>query len=80
MMSFKNSVFKANVNTKKWLYYTAIRTVKAMAGTACALIPASVTISQVDWKTVIGTAALSGVICFLTCIKGIPEVGGEWIE
>lgn len=79
-MSFKNSVFKKNVNTKKWFYHTAIRVLKTMAETACALIPASVTISAVDWKTVVGTAALSGVICFLTCVKGIPEVGGDWVE
>lgn len=80
MMSFKNSVFKANVDTKEWFYHTMVRTVKTMAETAVALIPATMTISQVDWKTVIGTAALSGVICFLTCIKGIPEVGGVWHE
>ena len=79
-MSFKNSVFKAGVDTKKWFYHTTIRTVKTMAETAAALIPAAVTISQVDWRTVVGTAALSGVICFLTCIKGIPEVGGTRYE
>lgn len=79
-MNFKNSVFKANVDTKKWFKHTMIRTVKTMAETAVALIPATVTINQVDWKTVLGTSVLSGVICFLTCVKGIPEVGGTRYE
>ena len=77
---FNNNVFKVNVNTKKWFKHTVVRTVKTVAETALALIPAAVTITAVDWKTVFGTAALSGVICFLTCVAGIPEAGGTWNE
>ena len=58
----------------KWLKATTIRTVKTMAETAIAMIPTMVTIEAVDWKTVLGTALLSGVICILTCIKGLPEI------
>lgn len=79
-MNFKNNVFKVNVDTKEWFKKTCIRTIKTVAETAVALIPAAVTINQVDWQTVIGTAALSGVICFLTCVAGIPEVEGTWHE
>lgn len=35
---------------------------------------AAATISAVDWQTVVGTAALSGVVSLLTSIAGLPEV------
>ena len=45
------------------------------------MIPAAVTISSVDWKTVIGTAALAGVVSLLTSIAtGLPEVDAKYIE
>lgn len=71
---FKNTVLKVNVDTKKWLKAAAIRAVKTMAQTAVSLIPAAQIIQQVDWKIVIGTAALSGVVSLLTSIAGIPEI------
>lgn len=69
----KNCVFKASVNTKQWLVAAGVRATKTMAQTALALLPAA-TISQVDWKTVVGTAALAGIVSILTSIVGIPEV------
>ena len=45
-----------------------------MAQTAVAMIPAAVTIQSVDWITVIGTAALAGVVSVLTSLAGLPEV------
>lgn len=65
---------KKKWNWKKWIQAAGIRAVKTMAQTAIALIPASVMISAVDWKTVLGTAALSGVVSMLTSLAGIPEV------
>ena len=62
---------------KKWLKAAGIRTIKTMAETALAMIPAMVTIQEVDWVTVASTAALSGIICILTCIKGLPELQEE---
>lgn len=59
---------------KKWLKAAGIRTIKTMAETALAMIPAMVTIQEVDWLTVLSTSALSGVICILTCVKGLPEL------
>ena len=59
---------------KKLLKAMAVRTVKTMAETALAMIPCMVTIQEVDWLTVLSTSALSGVICILTCVKGLPEV------
>ena len=71
----KNSVFK--VNLKKWAIAAGIRAVKTFAQAAVAMIPAAVTISQVDWKVVLGTAALAAVVSILTSVAGIPEVKVE---
>ena len=38
------------------------------------MIPAAVTISQVDWLTVAGSALLAGVVSLLTSLAGLPEV------
>lgn len=62
-----------NVKTKKWLKCAGVRAVKTAAQTAVALIPAAVSINAVDWRTVIGTAALAGVVSLLTSIAGLPE-------
>lgn len=60
--------------TKKWVRAAGRRAAKTMAQTAVALLPAAATITQVDWKVVIGTAALAGVASILTSIKGLPEL------
>lgn len=59
---------------KRWAKATLVRCIKTFGEAALALIPAAVTITAVDWKTVLGTAALAAVIAFLTCLVGIPEV------
>lgn len=71
---FKNSVLRASVDTRKWAEADAVRAVKSTAQAALALIPAAVTISQVDWKAVAGTALLTGIASLLTSAAGIPEV------
>ena len=71
---FKNCVFKPSVDTVKWARSAAVRAIKTMAQTAVAMIPAAVTIHSVDWITVIGTAALAGVVSVLTSLAGLPEV------
>lgn len=59
---------------KEWLRAAGIRALKTMAQNAVALIPAAATIMAVDWKVVIGTAALAGVASMLTSLAGLPEV------
>lgn len=59
--------------TKKWLKCAAVRAEKTVAQTAVALLPAATAITEVDWKVVIGTAALAGVTSLLTSIAGLPE-------
>lgn len=72
---FENNVFRASTDTKKWFRAAAIRAVKTTAQAAVALIPAEVTINQVDWQTVCGTALLTGAVSLLTSVAGLPEVG-----
>ena len=62
------------VISKTWAKAAGIRALKTVAQTAVAMIPAAVTISAVDWKTVVGTAVLAGVVSVLTSIAGLPEV------
>lgn len=71
---FKNNVFKVSVDTKKWFKASCVRATRTIAQTAVALLPASAMIQNVDWKVVIGTAALAGIASILTSIAGIPEV------
>lgn len=59
---------------KKWLKAAGIRAVKTVAQAAVALLPAAATIQQVDWITVLGTAALAGVASMLTSLTGLPEL------
>lgn len=67
-----NAVF-----TREWWHAAAVRALKTMAQCAVAMLPAAATISAVDWQTVVGTAALSGVVSLLTSIAGLPEVKTE---
>ena len=62
---------------KQWLKAAGVRAIKTMAQTAVAMIPAAVTIVEVDWLTVLGTAALAGVTSLLTSLTGLPEVKAE---
>ena len=60
---------------RKWWKAAGIRAVKTFAQTAIAMIPIAVSIAQVDWINVLGTAALAGVCSIMTSIAGLPEVG-----
>lgn len=73
----KNSVFKPSVDTQKWLKAAGIRAVKTMAQTAVAVIGTGAVISAVDWKMVVSSAIVAGVVSVLTSLAGIPEVEEE---
>ena len=77
---FKNCVFKPNVNTVKWLKATVVRTVKTMAQAAVGVIGSTALVNEVDWAVVGGTVALSGIVCILTSIAGLPEVSEDGSE
>ena len=58
----------------KWLKAAGVRAIKTVAQTALAMIPVGISISAVGWATVLGTAALAGVLSILTRIAGLPEL------
>lgn len=66
--------------TKEWWIAALIRALKTFAQTAVGMIPAAVTITQVDWLTVAGAAALAALVSLLTSLAGLPEVGNKPAE
>lgn len=68
------STILERIKNSTWLKAAAVRAVKTMAQTAVAMLPAAAAINQVDWLTVLGTAALAGVASILTSLAGLPEV------
>jgi hypothetical protein len=67
MMAMKN-------NFKAWLKAAGIRALKTVAQTAVSMIPVGVSVEEVGWLAVLGTAALAGICSILTSVAGIPEV------
>lgn len=73
----KNCVLKPSVSTEKWMKAAGVRAIKTMAQTAVAVIGTAAVVSSVDWKLVISSAIVSGVVSLLTSVAGIPEVKEE---
>lgn len=65
---------KLNTYFERWFDAALIRAIKTMAQTAVAMIGTTAIMSAVDWKTVISTAVLAGILSILTSIAGLPEV------
>lgn len=63
--------------TKKWFIAAGIRAIRTMAQTAAAMLPVAVSVTEVKWLTVLGTAALAGLASILTSLAGLPEVETE---
>lgn len=60
-----------------WLRAASVRAIKTIAQTAIATIGTSAVLSDVNWKIVISSAVLSGILSMLTSIAGLPEVEQE---
>ena len=58
----------------KWPKAAGVRALKTTAQTAVAMIPVGVSIAEVGWTAVAGTAVLAGVCSVLTSVAGLPEV------
>ena len=66
------------VNLKKWWVASMIRALRSVAQAAIAAIGSTALITEVDWKVVGATAAMTGVLSILTSIAtGLPEVPEE---
>lgn len=58
----------------KWAKAAAIRAVRTVAQAAIAAIPSTAMFSEVDWRIVVSTSLLAGLLSILTSIAGLPEV------
>ena len=74
---FKNCVFKDSVNTRKWMVNAGIRAVKTMAQTAVAVMGTSTVLSAIDWRMVLSSAIVAGIVSILTSVAGRPEAPCE---
>ncbi len=68
-------MFKQNL--VKWTKATAIRMVKTFAESLSSIILIGMTLSEINWKYALSVSAVASLLCFLTCIKGLPEVENE---
>ena len=62
---------------RTWAKATATRVVKTFAEALSAILLTSTFLYEVDWKLALSASTLASIICFLTCIKGLPEVEGK---
>lgn len=77
-MKLSNCVFRASVDTKRWLKATSIRMVRTFASSMVSLLPTTaVTFGEVDWKFALSASLTTTIIIFFTCLAGIPEAGGD---
>lgn len=62
------------MKTNNFLRCAVIRAVRTMAQAALGIIGSSVVIDTVDWRVVVSSAILSGIVSILTSIAtGLPE-------
>lgn len=59
---------------KKFWKAAGIRAIRTMAQTAAALIGTTALLSEINWLVVASATAVSGVLCILTALGGLPEV------
>lgn len=64
----------SNLSNRKWWQAALIRAVRTTAQSAVAMIPVAVSVTEVDWLTVAGTACLAGIVSILSSLAGLPEV------
>lgn len=64
-------------NFINWIKAAGVRAIKTVAQTAVATIGTSAVISAVDWKIVISTSVLAGVLSLLTSVAGLPELSDK---
>lgn len=65
----------------QWVKYTAIRTIKTIAEVMIGFLTGEAFgIMDVDWVGALSVAAVSGVVCILTCIVSLPELEKPKLE
>ena len=70
----KNCVFRADVDTIRWVKAAGIRAIKTMAQTFVATIGSAAAMGEVNWPMVASASVLSGILSVATSIAGLPEL------
>lgn len=65
------------MNWKKWFKAAGVRAIRTTSQTAVATIGTTAMMDEVNWLAVLSAAVLSGVLCLLTSLAGLPEVKEE---
>lgn len=58
----------------RWAKAAGVRAVKTFAQTFVAAVGTATALGAVDWKMVLSTATLAGILSIATSVAGIPEV------
>ena len=61
----------------KWFKAAGVRAIKTVAQTAVATIGTSAAMGDVNWRLVLSSSVLAGILSLLTSVAGIPEVPDE---
>lgn len=64
----------SKLKNKKWWEAAGTRCIKTVAQTAIATIGTATALGGVDWKLVVSSSVLAGVLSLLTSLGGLPEV------
>ena len=58
----------------KWFKAAGVRAIKTVAQTAVATIGTSAAMGDVNWKMVLSSSVLAGILSLLTSVAGLPEL------
>lgn len=59
---------------RRWTKAAGVRAVRTMAQAAVAGIGTAAFMGQVDWRYVVSSSILAGILSVLTSMKGLPEI------
>lgn len=65
------------LTSKQWWEKAGVRAIKTFFQTFAASAGTAAMISEVDWATVLSTAALAGILSLATSLGGLPELREE---
>lgn len=63
-----------NLTNPKWWAAAGTRALKTVAQAAIGAIGSATVLGGVDWRLVVSTAAVAGIVSMLTSLAGLPEV------